>query len=91
MILNILILVHIIVSFLIILFILLNKSKGSEISANFNTPNANLIDLRNTNTFLKKIIILLALTSLFLTFSISHISKNIKNIKEKPIVTLIDK
>lgn len=89
--LNILLIFHILLLCLIIIFILLNKGKGSEIGTTFNSSNINFMNAKESSSLIKKIIVILSLISLLSMSLINITNKNYKNNQEKPIIKLLDK
>lgn len=77
--------VYIFVAFFLIVFILLDRGKGSEIGA-LSTGNE-FLSPKSSSNFLNKIIIIFIILLLIINFSIAFISKN-TSVKDKPIVNL---
>ena len=80
---------HIIISCLLIIFILLNKGKGSEMGATFNN-NTDLMSYKESNSLIKKIILIL---SILIVISIAIININVNKQKqyEQKIINIIEK
>lgn len=89
--LNVLLIFHIILSCLIILFILLSKNKGSEIGIAFTNTNTDILNFKESNSLLKKIIVILSIMILLSTISINFLNKKNKNTSNEAIVKLIEK
>lgn len=88
--LNFLLVFHIILACLLIIFILLNKGKGSEIGATFNN-NIDFISSGESNSLIKKIIVILTIL-LIISITLINITNNKqKIIEEKEIVKIIEK
>jgi protein translocase SecG subunit len=88
--LNFLLIFHIIISCLIIIFILINKGKGSEIGATFNN-NVDLMSSKESNSLIKKIIIILTIIFLISITLINITNNKQNNNQEKEIVKIIEK
>lgn len=89
--LKILLIIHIILSCLIIMLILLDKSKGADAGATFSTTNTELINIKESNTLIRKIITSLAIIMVILSISINVINyKNAEIKNQKPIIKLLD-
>lgn len=86
---NILLILHVIVSCLLIIFILLNKGKGSE--TGMLTINTDVLNFKDSNSLLKKIIIFLSILTLISTISINTLNQKIKNKTADAIVKIIEK
>ncbi|HIH2763881.1 MAG TPA: preprotein translocase subunit SecG [Candidatus Azoamicus sp.] len=88
--LNFLLVFHIILACLLIIFILLNKGKGSEIGATFNN-NIDFMSSGESNSLIKKIIVILTIL-LIISITLINITNNKqKIIEEKEIVKIIEK
>ncbi len=88
--LNFLLIFHIIISCLLIIFILLNKGKGSEIGATFNS-NVDFMSSKESNSLIKKIIITLTIILLISITLINITNNKQKTNQEKAIVKIIEK
>lgn len=88
--LNFLLAFHIILAGLLIIFILLNKGKGSEIGATFNN-NIDFMSSKESNSLIKKIIIILTILLLSSTIFINITNNTQKINQEKAIVKIIEK
>ncbi|HIH2763886.1 MAG TPA: preprotein translocase subunit SecG [Candidatus Azoamicus sp.] len=88
--LNFLLIFHIIISCLLIIFILLNKWKGSEIGATFNS-NVDFMSSKESNSLIKKIIITLTIILLISITLINITNNKQKTNQEKAIVKIIEK
>lgn len=88
--LNFLLIFHIIISCLLIIFILLNKGKGSEIGATFNI-NVDFMSSKESNSLIKKIIITLTIILLISITLINITNNKQKTNQEKAIVKIIEK
>jgi len=84
--LNFFLILHVLITIFLIFFILLSRGKGAEIGA-LNTGN-DFLSTRSSNSLLNKVIILLALLSLFSNFSINFVSKNSLEKRQAPIVNI---
>ncbi len=89
--LNILLILYIIVLCLLILFIILNKSKGAEIGASFTNTNTEILNIKESNSIIRKIIITLAILALLLIISISLVKKIEINKHDTAIVSILKK
>lgn len=76
MLLKILLLVYIICLCFLIIFILINKGKGAEIGATFNSSTNDIFGSKGSSSIIKKIIILLAILVLSINLFINIISKD---------------
>ena len=88
--LNFLLAFHIILAGLLIIFILINKGKGSEIGATFNN-NIDFMSSKESNSLIKKIIIILTILLLSSTIFINITHNKQKINQEKAIVKIIEK
>ena len=84
--LNFFLIFHILITVFLIFFILLSRGKGSEVGA-LNTGNE-FLSTRSSNSILNKVIILLAVLSLFSNFSINFVSKNSLEKRQDPLVNI---
>ncbi|HIH2762329.1 MAG TPA: preprotein translocase subunit SecG [Candidatus Azoamicus sp.] len=73
------------VAFFLIVFILLDKGKGSEIGA-LSTGNE-FLSPKSSSSFLNKLIVIFIILLLVINFSITFFSRDI-SVKHKPIVDL---
>ena len=83
--LNLLLILHIISSIFLIIFILLNQGKGSELS--ILNQNNDLLSSKESNAILNKLIIFCVVFTIIINFTIIIFSKNIFN-KSQTIVNL---
>lgn len=88
--LNFLLIFHIIISCLLIILILVNKGKGSEIGATFNN-NIDFMSSKESNSLIKKIIITLTIILLISITLINITNNKLQNNQEKTIVKIIEK
>ncbi|HIH2762964.1 MAG TPA: preprotein translocase subunit SecG [Candidatus Azoamicus sp.] len=88
--LNFLLIFHIILAFLLIIFILLNKGKGSEIGATFNN-NIDFMNSSESSSLIKKVIIILTILLITSTTLINITNNKQKIDQEKEIVKIIEK
>ncbi|HIH2763286.1 MAG TPA: preprotein translocase subunit SecG [Candidatus Azoamicus sp.] len=83
--LSFLLVLYALIAFFLIVFILLDKGKGSEIGA-LSTGNE-FLSPKSSNNFFNKMIIIFIILLLVLNFSITFISKT-SSVNNKPIVDL---
>ena len=86
--LKLILITHIICSCLLIIVILMNKGKGAEIGATFNSSENNLFGSKGSSSILNKIIVSMALLSLVTNISINLINKDIVDKKIYPTVDI---
>lgn len=84
--LNLLLAVHLICSILLIIFILLNQGKGSELS--ILNQNNDILSSKDSNLFLNKLIIFIVIISILINFLITIFIKDFSSSSKKPIVNL---
>lgn len=82
---NIVLFIYILVAFFLILFILLDRGKGSEVGA-LSSGN-DFLSAKSSSTFFNKLIVVLVLMLLIINFSITFLSKS-KLTERKPIVDI---
>ena len=84
--LNLLLVAHLICSLLLIIFILLNQGKGSELSV--LNQNNEILSSKDSSLFLNKLIIFVVIFSILINFLISIFIKDFSSSIKKPIVNL---
>lgn len=82
---NLFLVLYVFIAFFLIVFILLDKGKGSEIGA-LSTGNE-FLSPKSSGNFFNKMIIIFIILLLLLNFAITFINKNI-SVEHKPIVSL---
>ncbi|HFL8819506.1 MAG TPA: preprotein translocase subunit SecG [Candidatus Azoamicus sp. OHIO2] len=82
---NLLLVIHMVCSILLIFFILLNQGKGSELSV--LNQNNELLNSKDSNVLLNRIIIFLAMLFVLITFFISVFNNTLIE-KKKSIIDL---
>ncbi len=83
--LNLLLILHIVSSIFLIIFILLNQGKGSELS--ILNQNNDLLSSKESSAILNKLIIFCAIFAVIINFTIIIFNKNISG-KSQTIVNL---
>ncbi len=84
--LKLILITHILCSCLLIIVILMNKGKGAEIGATFNTSENNLFGSKGSSSILNKIIVSMVLLSLLTNISINLINTDLKEKKNYPTI-----
>lgn len=83
---NLFLTLHLICSIILIIFILINKGKGSDLGA--INQNNELLSHKDSNSILNKIIIVIVLLSLSINISLTFLNKNTSDKSGKTIVDL---